>query len=148
MTMTNIIEFKNKLLDAKRDDIDVLLVPQGKYRLAYVKHRITTQFDRGVLEILFRVTDFGSFFGTILPKYFNVELRGKKRFAAKPRSDFFRTYCTLFGQQPRFDSRVLRKFEDVYVEGVVETVSTDHRQQKLPEVARYSVVRRLTRICE
>lgn len=147
-TMTNIVKFNRELPDSQREDRDSLLISPGTYRLAYVKHEVKTQFDRGVLKILFRIMDYGPNFGTVLPKYFNVELIGKKRFAAQPRSDFFRTYCELFRQRPKFDRSVLRKFEDVYIEGVVETVSTDHRQQKLPNAARYSVVRRLTRTCE
>jgi hypothetical protein len=116
------------------------LMRPGLYTLAYVRHTLRNQFNRGVLTAWFRVVDYGDHFEMLIPRYYNVQLRGKKSFRVKPHSHLYREICELYGRRPRLDRLPLTAFQDVLLLGRVKTVTRDQQQESIPEAARYSVV--------
>ena len=124
-----------------------MLVPPGLYRLAYKRMALVKRFDRGVLELWFTIADLGPFFELEVPRYYNVSFGNKRnQFSARPQSDFVLEYCSLFGQRPKFERSPLGAFETHLVEGLIQSVTKNHRQKAIPEPARYSTIRELRRV--
>ena len=131
-------------LDANHQDGDFVLVPPGRYSLAFNRRSLVQRFDRGVLELWFTINDFGPFFGRQLPRYYNVTISpGRRSFYAPGGSTFVREYCALFGQRPKFNCAPLKRYENVLIEGLVEDVKRDYRQKLICKEARYSTIREL-----
>jgi hypothetical protein len=119
-------------------------VPDGVYEVAFDGHRITTRFGRGSLELWFRVVEFGPWFETRLCRYYKVHRSGKRSFRAGPHSVFTREFAAVFGKRPPAGIQAVRWYgNDMMVKARVETVLTGHDQKKIPEPARYSVIREL-----
>ena len=123
------------------------LVPPGLYQLHYTRHALIERFSRGVLELWFTIADSGPYFELELPRYYNVQLSIEQdRFLARPQSDFSLEYCALFSRRPEFDRSPIRSYKNCLVEGVVQSVTTSHRQKALPMPAQYSTIRELRRV--
>ena len=126
-----------------------LAVPDGLYRLAFDRYQVVSRFDRGSLELWFRVMDYGPYFEKLLCRYYKVERSGKRSFRASPHSAFVREFIAVFGKRPPAGVQAVEWFRhDVYVEGLVGTVTKGYDQKAIPDGARYSVIRELQRRVE
>lgn len=127
-----------------------VLIPEGEYRLNFVASRFANRFNRGALELHFRVGEMTSpHYGKPLVRYYKVEVSPKKRsFRAAPRSDFAREFALLFGIHPDFRQAPIEHFRLTQIVGRVATVTEDYRQRRLPTSLRYSSVRELLRLVE
>ena len=123
-----------------------LAIPDGVYRLAFDRYQVKTRYGRGSLDLWFRVMDFGPHFEKPLCRYFRVSRTGKRSFRASPYSAFAREFIAVFGKRPPAGIQAVEWFRhDVYIEGLVETVSKGYDQKVIPAGARYSVIRQLQR---
>ncbi len=120
----------------------VLLTP-GDYELAYLTHEIKSQFGRGVLTLWFRVLDYDDI---VIPRYYNVQLRGKKSFVAPRHSALVTEFRQLFVERiGRLDRFPIHWLSEKHVLGEVGTVTKGGDQKMLPDSVQYSVIRRLTK---
>ena len=124
-------------------------IPDGLYRLAFHRYQVVSRFNRGSLELWFRVMNFGPHFEKLLCRYYKVSRAGKRSFKASRHSAFVREFIAVFGKRPPAGVRAAEWFrQDVYVEGLVGTVTKGYDQKAIPEGARYSVIRELQRRIE
>ena len=138
---------RDKVVPFPQDSDYPAHVPPGVYRLSYHHRRFVQRFDRTILEVYFKVQDFGEHFGKIIVRYYNVRLSEKgKSFTASPQSDFVRDYCVVFGRRPKFRLAPLNDFKRVIVEGEVGSVKKDYLRRKHLELMQYSTVKKLLRL--
>lgn len=82
-----------------------------------------------------------------LTRHYNVELVGQAgkrgRFNVGPRSDLFREYAALVGDDVRLDGLDLLPLLNTGAVVEVATVTEDGKGNPLPAVAQYSTVRRI-----
>lgn len=131
-------------------------IAPGTYKMMLVDYQ-TVALAHGKakkLVLWFRITDMGEFLGTVLPRYYNVELEGKPRPQGKFKvgwgSSFMRDYATALGSLPKRMNRIpMSAFDGVEVRGQVRTVTSGWAYRKgdrghaLPLPLYYSVVERL-----
>lgn len=127
------------------------LIAEGEYQLKLVSHETAVQFLTPKLILLFSICEFGNYFGTRLPKYYNIKKfkgkPGKKgHFYPKRRGDFMFDFYTLFNRNVRLDRIPMEPFYNSIIIGRVGTVKVDYRNRKLPEQMRYSKVCELLRL--
>lgn len=125
------------------------LVPDGLYPIAFDRHRVTSRFGRGSLEMWFRILEFGPFFGMPVCRYYKVARNGKRSFRASPCSAFAREFSAVFARKPPIGLQAIRWFgPDKVIQARIEVVTSGHDQRKIPELARYSVIRELVSQCD
>jgi hypothetical protein len=129
---------------------DVPLVPPGTYRLAFVSYRTALVYGRAhKVALRFQIIDQGDSYGVQIDRWYNA-----KRIIGKPRkngnfqvgrhSDFLREYLTLFPDQvKRLDRISFKPYKSHVITGRIETVTKNAKQQPLPELMQYSIVREL-----
>jgi hypothetical protein len=94
----------------------------------------------------------GPFYEVDLERWYNV-----RRLTSKPGkgggfhvgagSEFLREYLTLFPiPVKRLDRMSLKPFRSAIITGRVETVTTNSKQQELPEPLHYSIIRELLEV--
>lgn len=134
-------------------DDELILIPEGTYRLSYQYHR--TWFYQGKFQkliVMFRVMDFGDYFEAPLAAYYNVSIKGKPKhngtFKAGWRSRFMFDYATCFGKPVRKDRIPMTDFKKNLVLGKVRTVEKNYQQRDYPDTLKYSVVDSLLGVCE
>ena len=146
-------ESRNALPDALiADDLPPLIKP-GVYELAFVEYQTAIMFCGKALKLImnFRIVSMGEFFEVIVPRYYNVQrVIGKPqrngRFKCGKKGDFLREYLTLFPNQvARLDRIPMSAFENVLIEGKIETV-TRSRNKAIPKPLQYSRVSELRRV--
>ncbi len=142
-----------KLVDtqanARIEQASPFTLPDGLYRLAFDRYQVVSRFNRGSLELWFRVMDFGPHFEKPLCRYFKVTRSGKRSFRASPHSAFAREFVDVFGKSPPAGVQAVEWFRhDMLVEGSFEIVTKGYDQKAIPEGARYSVIRQLLRRVE
>ena len=128
----------------------------GVYDLAFLDCETVRLYGGRAQKLVlrFRVVTLGKFFGTILPRYYNVTIKGKAQkygqFTVGWKSDFIREYVGLFGGAPKRKDRIpMSVFEKVIISGAVRRVTrsgTDHRV--IPKDLQYSVIRELLKVKE
>ena len=128
------------------DDIQPL-IPEGKYRLAFVRYETGLYFTYPKLAMRFKIVDHGEYFGLELPRYYNV-----KKFIGKPGkngsfkpakgSDFALEFCTCFPtvQIRRLDRIPMSHWKNDIFIGEVRTTIKNRVQRELPEQLQYSVI--------
>lgn len=126
------------------------LVPPGEYEMAFLDFETRMMFQRAPKIILwFSVTEPGPAFGAKLARYYNAKrLMGKHgrhgAFSVGFKSDFLREYALVFNTAPpRLDRIPMSCWQSRVVRALVETVTTDSRQRRIPEPVRYSVVKEI-----
>lgn len=130
-------------------------IPPGEYGLKLVQHRTLIFYKTPRLVFDCIITDFSDCHGIQLSRYYNVE-----RLISKPgkngtckhkqSGDFMMEFYQLFPSEPRrrLDRIPMQMFYNVEIIGKVRTVTTNNRQQKLPEQLQHSVIGELLRIAE
>ena len=134
------------------DDLPPLVRP-GLYQMAFVDFKTAMMFMGKAPKVImtFRIVTMGEFFGIELNRYYNVKrIYGKPqrhgRFKPSSQGDFLREYMTLFnGKVSRLDRIPMSFFENVLIEGKVETV-TRSRGKDIPKQLQYSVINELRRV--
>ncbi len=129
------------------------LIKQGVYELAFVEYRTANMFRGKAPKLImdFRIVSMGRFFERIVPRYYNVQkVIGKPqrngRFKCGKKGAFLREYLTLFPNQvPRLDRVPMSAFENVIIEGKIETV-THSSNKEIPKPLQYSRVSELRRV--
>jgi hypothetical protein len=122
-------------------------IPDGIYSVAYVAHETHKYFGRSCKVVFwFRIIEFGDYFGTVIPRYYNVKrLSGKPgrngQFVPGRSSDFLREFCKV-STAPinRLDRLPLSAFQNVQIKARVRTVSADGKQRDLAAQLHYSVI--------
>lgn len=124
------------------------LLPEGEYEVCYVYHETWNYMGRNPkVAFWFRVINIGEYFGTLIPRYFNVkQLKGKPakngRFVPGRSSDFLLEYCNLFPRRiTRLDRIPLSLLENEIIKVQVKTVTKNREQRSMPEVLQYSVIK-------
>ena len=129
-----------------------ILLPPGVYRLRFDDWETVNYFNRQPkVACRFTVCTEGEWFGTSLPRWYNVKAlvgrpRARGRFKVAWGQDLAREYLSLVGTASRKDGIALSKLKPLLLEGVVETVTTDRKQRALHHVLHYSVIRQI-RLC-
>ncbi len=134
------------------DDLPPLVKP-GVYSLAFVDFKTAMMFmgKAPKLVMTFRIVTMGEFFDVELNRYYNVQrIFGKPqrhgRFKPSSRGAFLREYMTLFtGQITRRDRIPMSNFENVLIEGKVETVNRSQGKD-IPKELQYSVIKELRNV--
>ena len=123
------------------------LLPDGKYDAAYSHHETWKYLGKAPkVTFWFKVVTLGEYFGTLLPRHFNVSrIIGKParngRFKAGRSSDFLLEYCSLFPRKiSRLDRIPLSLLENEVIIISTRTVTNNREQRKLPDVLQYSVI--------
>ena len=130
------------------------LVPGGIYTLTYLYHETGKVFRSPKLTIWFKITDFGPYFGKVVPRYYNIRrLSGKPgkdgRFVVGRSQDFLREYARLFPNPiNRLDRISMSPFENKLIKACIREVKRDYRQRELAPPLQYSVVDELIRVDE
>jgi len=125
------------------------LIPPGTYLLQFESWSTVMLFGRSPKVVLwFTVCDCGEQFGARLPRWYNatriIGKPGKRgQFKAGWSSDLFREFVSIAGMPGRTDRIPLTRYANSIVEGQVETVKADRQQEQIPELLRYSVIRKL-----
>ena len=121
-------------------------IPEGKYIARCIEHRVYKAFSDLKLTLDFRIIGMGHFFGTKVSRHYSV-LPIRRKGGFKPRTktcvlvvDWFRAHPDTPGNI-RLDRLPMTRWLDGEYEILVGDVVQNHRQQKLPEQVRYSVVR-------
>ncbi len=126
------------------------LVAPGIYRLGFVGYRTALVYRKAPkVALMFRIVDQGEYYETELSRWYNVKRLigqpGKSgRFQIGRYSDFLREYLTLFPDAAnRLDRISFKPYRSNVVTGRIETVTRNSRQQLLPELMQYSIIREL-----
>ena len=126
------------------------LIDPGEYEVAYLLHRTSTRFKRPNMTIWFQVISPGAAFGLYLPRYYNLEwVRKNGAFKAMRHSDCTREFIAVTDEPVKRLDRIplADRYKGRVILARVDTVTTDSKNQKLPELARYSVIKQLLRSC-
>lgn len=118
-----------------------VLLPEGETELAYISHRLITQFNRGILLVWFAAVDYRNI---AIPRYYPVQRKGKSAFIA-PRggvlvADFQRVFTRRIQRLDRFPIAWL---QGECLLGEIGTVTKDANQDTREEGTEYTVVRKL-----
>ena len=126
------------------------LVAPGTYRLAFVNRRTALIYGRAhKVALRFQIIDQGAFYGVQLDRWYNCKrLIGKPRkngnFQVGRHSDFLREFLTLFPDAvKRLDRISFKPYRCNVITGRIETVTHNAKQQPLPELMQYSIIREL-----
>lgn len=129
---------------------DLPQVPPGKYKLGFVSYRTALLYGRiPKLALRFQIIDQGPHYGVQVDRWYNCkQIRGKPRknggFQIGRKSDFLREYLTMFSEDvKRLDRISIKPFRTNVVTGRIETVTQNARQQPLPKLMQYSIIREL-----
>ena len=129
---------------------DLPLVPPGTYRLAFVSYRTALVYGRAhKVALRFQIIDQGDYYGTQIDRWYNCKrITGKPRkngnFQVGRHSDFLREYLTLFPIfVKRLDRISFKPYRSNVITGRIETVTRNAKQQPLPELMQYSIIREL-----
>lgn len=132
------------------DEPPVLIAP-GEYELRFIGLRTSQVFGTPKVAFWFSVVTPGPAFEGMVPRWYRVrQVSSSKRFRFGWHGDLLREYCQLFparADKPRKATEFpVSRLQNRIILGRVATVSTDHKQRKLPEAMHYSVVRELLRL--
>lgn len=136
--------------DAQIEGERPVLIEPGEYELAFQHHKTLYLFGRAPkIACYFNIVTQGKYFGVQLARWYNAKtLKSKPRkggaFSVGWHSDFVREYAAIFGLPPRLDRFSTEAFKTAIVRGKVETVTTDSKQRRIPDVLRYSIIKELT----
>lgn len=119
---------------------DLVLLPDGEYTGFYVRHHVRMIFSRPKLVVMFQLVEHP---GLMLPRWYRVQDYRGGRIRAGAHSDIVRELTAVLGQRVRRDRLPITSLARIPCRLLVRTVTQDHRQQKLPELCRYSVVSRV-----
>jgi hypothetical protein len=129
------------------------LVDPGVYRLTFIHYRTALVYGRAPkVALRFRIVDNGPFFEIELDRWYNCKrLIGKPcksgRFEIGRQSDFLREYLTIFpNAMSRRDRISFKPYRKNLITGRVETVIHNAKQQPLPELMQYSIIRELLEV--
>jgi len=129
------------------------LVKPGNYRLGFVGYRTALVYRKAPkVALRFRIVDQGEFYETEISRWNNVKRLigqpGKSgKFQIGRYSDFLREYLTLFPDAAdRLDRISFKPYRSNVITGRIETVTHNSRQQPLPELMQYSIIRELLEI--
>ena len=126
-------------------------VKPGTYEVTYVRHEVRHLFGGRAMKLVvwFRIVTFGTGFGVILPRYYNVgkadrSARSTSIFKAGFKSDLYRDYVRLLGEAPTKRSPIsMANFRGKVFEARIRFVDRDSKQQPLAGAAQYSIIDRL-----
>ena len=141
-------------VEPDRDEFDgiiedcAVLVPPGRYTLAYTGYRTAKFFGSAKVILSLAVIHPDDYAGIPLERFYNVEgligpVGEKGRFKAPARGHLAREYHALMGKSPRRDRITFGRLEGKRILGDVETVARDHAGKQIPPEASYSRVARL-----
>ncbi len=129
------------------------LVDPGVYRLAFIHYRTALVYGKAPkVALRFRIVDNGPFFEVELDRWYNCKrLIGKPckggNFEIGRHSDFLREYLTMFPDALKRRDRVsFKPYRTNLITGRVETVTQNAKQQSLPELMQYSIIRELLEV--
>ena len=130
-------------------------IPPGFYEVQLKSHRTAMMFAGKAPKLIldFVIVVHGEFYGTVLPKYYNVRaLKGpsglRGRFKANPKGDFARDFFQLLGMsERRLDRLSMREMMGITFLAQVSTVK-HARDRPIPSALQYSKIERLIKVVE
>ncbi len=137
--------------DARKDDCSIEsepLIPEGKYKVAYLEHWTVSGPGTGKLVIQFSITQ-GPYQGTILKAYYRVLLKGSAgkfgRFAAKRQGEYFEQMCELFPDLAagRTDRISPQRMKGEMILAEVATVKSKWNGKERKKHTQYSKINRM-----
>ena len=132
-------------------DGECVLVPEGEYELRYVDYETATYYGSPKVVVHYAIVEPDEFAGLPVDRFYNAKkLTGPPgrfgRYVAPRRGDLFREFKRLIGRSERLDRLRFAQLKDQRVIGEIQTVTTDHKHEELPEDDRYSRIRRLIKV--
>lgn len=126
------------------------LVPDGKYSAKLVSFETAIVFSPKVF-LHFEIITPGPYMGERLFRAYRVhQLRGRPRkrgqFKLRAGSELYRTICRLYPDQKRPDRIALTPLMRLVLQVRTRTVTTDHKQNPLPDNLQYSVVDEIIKV--
>ena len=124
------------------------LIPEGIYEGVYIKRDLWRFHGGPKLSLQFRIVTMGDAFETALYRHYPVQRFSKRSgtFKVGWKSDFVREYGRLFGLPRSLKSIGTAPFESCIVKLRVQTVTSDYRQDPIPEEQCYSKVAQLLEV--
>jgi hypothetical protein len=126
-------------LRALADD-DLPIVAPGNYLATYVRHHGTVVFASAKVRIDMRLVEHPEI---MLSRWYRVSDYRGGRVRSGRHSDIVRELSAVLARRVRADRLPIDLLKNIFVRVAVRTVSTDHKQQLLDVVNRYSSIARL-----
>ena len=129
-------------------DGECILVPEGEYELRYVDYETVIYFGGPKVVVHYAIVGPDEYAGLPVNRFYNAtKLTGPPgrfgRYVAPRRGDLFREFRKLIGQDQRLDRLRFARLRNRRVIGEIQTVTTDHKHEELPDDDRYSRIKRL-----
>ena len=130
------------------DETGPVIVPPGKYQLAFMGYETKHIFRSQKLYMHFRILDYGPHFEKQVTRYYSVRIIGKARkngrFKAGWHSDLMMEYVSLFSRLPKRVSEIpITPYKQHILLGRVDTVTNNRARRPYPELLQYSRVAEL-----
>ncbi len=132
-------------------DGDCVLVPEGEYELRYVDYETATYFGKAKVIVHYAIIQPDEYAGLPVDRFYNAKkLTGPPgrfgKYVAPRRGNLFREFKKLVGRTERLDRLRFAQLKDQRVVGEIQTVTTNHKHEELPEDDRYSRIKRLLHV--
>ena len=129
-------------------DGECVLVPEGEYELRYVDYETGHYFGGPKVVVHYAIISPEEYAGLPVDRFYNASrLTGPPgrfgKYAAPRRGHLVREFNRLIGRSGRLDRLRFAQLKDRRVIGEIETVTTDHKHEELPDDDRYSRIKRL-----
>lgn len=122
-----------------------ILIPPGKYQAVYVTHETTEGNWGPKVKVVFRITDLGPYYESIVEAWYNV--KALKARPGKKRGLILSRHCKLstellrvLGVKERVSRISPAQLRGKLLEITVRTVKSNSRQKEYAAVQQYSVV--------
>lgn len=127
------------------------LIPPGIYQAVYVNHETTHGNWGPKVKIIFRITDLGPYYETLVEAWYNVKALKAK--PGKSRGLILSRHCKLstellkvLGVKERVSRITPAQLRGKLLEITVRTVKTNSRQSEYATIQQYSVVDSINRL--
>ena len=132
-------------------DGECVLVPEGEYELRYVDYETGHYFGGQKVVVHYAIIIPEEYAGLPVDRFYNASrLTGPPgrfgKYAAPRRGHLVREFNRLIGRSGRLDRLRFAQLKDRRVIGEIETVTTDHKHEELPDEDRYSRIKRLIHV--
>lgn len=147
--MSNVSTFPTQVRNSSIEDSQCL-VDAGEYEVVFTLVQLATRFKRPSMTMWFQIVSPGIASGLYLPRHYNLEwIKKNGGFKARRHSDCVREFIAVTHEPVKRLDRIplVDRYKGRVILAKVRTVMEDSKHQKLPELARYSVIERLLRSC-
>ena len=132
-------------------DGECVLVPEGEYELQYVDYETASYYGSPKVVVHYAIVGPDEYAGLPVDRFYNAAKLTSPpgrfgKYVAPRRGDLFREFNRLIGKGERLDRLRFARLKGQRVIGEIQTVTTDHNHEELPEDERYSRIRKLLHV--